>query len=62
MKLSPWWPQRHGQNHLVKSLVGMIAHKTGWIILDKQMFPKLKSYERIGADVRFVPWRMIRPP
>ena len=39
----------------MKSLVGMIAHKAGQIILDGLNVSKLKSYERIGAGIAFVP-------
>jgi urea transport system ATP-binding protein len=44
-----------GKTTLMKSLVGMIAHKAGQIILDGLNVSKLKSYERIGAGLAFVP-------
>ncbi|HRH75707.1 MAG TPA: urea ABC transporter ATP-binding subunit UrtE [Cellvibrionaceae bacterium] len=44
-----------GKTTLMKSLVGMIAHKAGQIILDGLNVSKLKSYERIGAGIAFVP-------
>lgn len=44
-----------GKTTLMKSLVGMITHKAGQIILDGLNVSKLKSYERIGAGLAFVP-------
>lgn len=44
-----------GKTTLMKSLVGMIAHKAGQIILDGLNVSKLKSYERVGAGLAFVP-------
>jgi urea transport system ATP-binding protein len=44
-----------GKTTLMKSLLGMISHKSGKIMLDGVNVTDLKSYERVGKGLAFVP-------
>ncbi|MAK91233.1 MAG: ABC transporter ATP-binding protein, partial [Oleibacter sp.] len=44
-----------GKTTLMKSLIGMIPSKSGSIKLDGKEISGLKSHERVGAGVGFVP-------
>lgn len=44
-----------GKTTLMKSLIGMIPSKSGAVTLDGKDLVPLKSYERVGAGLGFVP-------
>ncbi|MCD8520672.1 MAG: urea ABC transporter ATP-binding subunit UrtE [Saccharospirillaceae bacterium] len=44
-----------GKTTLMKSLIGMIPSKEGSLTLDGKELSGLKSYERVGAGIGFVP-------
>lgn len=44
-----------GKTTLMKSLIGMIPSKSGSVTLDGEELSEMKSHERVGAGIGFVP-------